>query len=601
LSASYSNDKLKHIDTTPMKRCPQCNRVEADDNLAFCRADGVALINVSGSVSGDVATTKFGSGSESSEIQTSLLPHTSTTPEINRNTGPTTVLTPGQTQATTRDLAKPKRRVFASAALGLLLVVVLGLGYLYWFYWARAKNSDAPIESIAVLPFQNKNSDTDSEYLSDGLAESLIFRLSQLPGLKVSPTSSVMRYKGKEPEVERIAKELGVEAVMTGRFVKRGNNLNITVELVDVKNNKSLWGEHYERKVSDLLTTQREMATVIAQKLQLKLAGNESRGITKRYTDNNEAYQLYLKGRFHFYKRSKDDLERSIDLFKQAIRLDPDFALAHVGLAESYGVIPSFPFASANEMMPQAKAAAARALELDPDLPEAHAVAGMIAATYDWDWTRAEREFKKSLELDPNIANTHYRYAWVYLSPVGRHEDAISEMKRAMELEPLSLQQGANFAAVYMYARQFDLAVEQAKKTYELDPGQIGAQSWLQYTYNAKGMYAESLSMSEKISRSDYVFFGQRGIALAKAGRRQEAEEVLKSWRELAKTRYVMAYWMAAVYAALGNKDAAFAELEKSYQQREWFFPRLKTDPFMDPLRTDPRFADLEKRIGLPQ
>ena len=534
----------------------------------------------------------------SSEIETSLLPHTSTTPEIARNTGPTTALPVPQTQAT-RDLVKPKRRAFALAAVGVVLVVVLGLSYFYWFN--RAKNSDPPIESIAVLPFQNKNSDTDSEYLSDGLAESLIFRLSQLPGLKVIPTSSVMRYKGKEPEVEKIANELGVDAVMTGRFVKRGDNLNITVELVDVKNNRSLWGEHYERKVSDLLTTQREMATAIAQKLQLKLAGNESRGITKKYTNNNEAYQLYLKGRFHFYKRSQNDLERSIGIFQQATKLDPTFALAYVGLAESYGVIPSFPYASANEMMPHAKAAVAKALELDPDLPEAHAVAGMIAATYDWDWAKAEREFKKSLELDANIANTHYRYAWVYLSPMGRHEEAIAEMKRAMELEPLSLQQGANFAAVYLYARQFDLALEQAKKTYELDPGQIGAQSWLQYAYNAKGMYAESLSMSEKISRSDYVFFGQRGYALAKTGRRQEAEEVLKSWRELAKTRYVMSYWIAVVYAALGNKDAAFAELEKSYQQREWFVPRLKTDPFMDPLRSDPRFEDLVKRIGYPQ
>lgn len=580
-----------------MKRCPQCNRVETDDTLAFCRTDGVALITISGSVSGDAATAKFGSGTMSSETETNVS-HASTNPEINRRTAPTTVLPKQRGQKTRRELSKPTLRNAIIATGAFIGVALIAGGY---FYWSRAKSSAAPIESIAVLPFQNKNSDTDSEYLSDGLAESLIFRLSQLPGLKVSPTSSVMRYKGQEPEVEKIAKELGVEAVMTGRFVKRGDSLNITVELVDVKNDKSLWGEHYERKISDLLTTQREMATAIAQKLQLKLAGNESRGITKRYTDNNEAYQLYLKGRFHFSKRSKNDLERSIDIFQEAIKLDPNFALAYVGLAESYGVIPSFSFASANEMMPHAKAAVTKALELDPELPEAHAIAGMIAATYDWDWAKAEREFKKSLELDGNIANTHYRYAWVYLSPMGRHDEAIAEMKRAMELEPLSLQQGANFAAVYLYARQFDLAVEQAKKTYELDPGQIGAQSWLQYSYNAKGMYAETLSMSDKISRSDYTFFAQKGYALAKAGRRKQAEELLKTWRESAKTRYVMAYWLAAIYAALGNKDAAFAELEKSYQQREWFLPRLKTDPFMDPLRTDPRFANLVKRIGLPQ
>lgn len=492
-----------------------------------------------------------------------------------------------------------KHKLVAAAVLVAVLILALGIGY--WFLKDRSSVAGNAISSIAVLPFENRSADADTDYLSDGLAESLIFRLSQLPGLKVSPTSSVMRYKGKETDVEKIANELGVDAVMTGRFVKRGDNLNITVELVDVKNNKSLWGEHYERKVSDLLTTQREMAIAIAQKLQLKLGGTESRGITKRYTDNNEAYQLYLKGRFHFYKRSKDDLQRSIEVFQQAIKLDPNFALAYVGLAESYGVIPSFPYASPSEMMPLAKTAVAKALELDPDLPEAHAVAGMIAASYDWDWAKSEREFKKSLELDSNIANTHYRYAWVCLSPMGRHDEAIAEMKRAMDLEPLSVQQGANFAAVYLYARNFDLAVEQAKKTYELDPTQIGAQSWLQHSYNAKGMYAEALALSETISRSDYLFLQHRGYALAKLGRRQEAEEIIKAWKELEKSRYVMAYWMAVLHAALGNKDAAFAELEKSLKQRDWFLTRLKTDPFMDPLRDDPRFTALLKQLNFPE
>ena len=495
------------------------------------------------------------------------------------------------------ELKKHKRGIVA----GILAVLIVALGIGYWLRKDRGSVVAESISSIAVLPFENRSADADTDYLSDGLAESLIFRLSQLPGLKVSPTSSVMRYKGKETDVARIANELAVDAVMTGRFSKRGDNLNITVELVDVKNNKSLWGEQYERKVSDLLSTQREMAVAIVQRLQLKLAGTESRGLTKRYTDNNEAYQLYLKGRFHFYKRSKDDLERSIELFKQAIKLDPNFALAHVGLAESYGVIPSFPYASPSEMMPQAKAAVAKALELDPDLPEAHAVAGMYAAAYDWDWAKAELEFKKSLELDPNIANTHYRYAWVCLSPIGRHDEAIAEMKRAMELEPLSVQQGANFAAVYLYARKFDLAVEQAKKTYELDPTQIGAQSWLQHSYNAKGMYTEALALSERISRSDYLFLHHKGYALAKLGRRQEAEETIKAWKEVEKTRYVMAYWVAVIHAALGNKDDAFAELEKSFRHRDWFLTRLKTDPFMDSLRDDPRFNDLVRRLNMPQ
>ena len=495
-------------------------------------------------------------------------------------------------------IRKHKRSV--GVTLAILLVVISGAGYWFFKYRGSTGGNEA-INSIAVLPFQNKSDDADTDYLSDGLAESLIFRLSQIPGLKVSPTSSVMRYKGKDTDVAKTANELGVDAVMTGRLVKRGDNLNITVELVDIRNNKSLWGEQYERKMSDLLATQREIAAAITQKLQLKLAGNDTKGINKRYTDNNEAYQLYLKGRFYFARRTDEDIRRSIELFQQAIKLDPKFALAYVGVAESYNVMPSYPYMSPNEANPFAKAAVAKALEIDPDLPEAHTVAGMIAATYDWDWVKAEREFKRSLELDANLAITHYRYAWVYLSPLGRHDEAIAEMKRAMELEPLSLVQGANFAAVYLYARQFDKALDQARKTYDLDPNLVTSQNWMCHSLDVNGMYAESLAISEKAALSNRSLEAALGYAYAKGGRRQEAEAVLKQWKEIEKTKYVSNYWMAVVHVALGEKDAAFAELEKAYQAHDWFLQRLKVDPFMDSLRNDPRFADLVKRVGLPQ
>ena len=496
-------------------------------------------------------------------------------------------------------IRKHKRSV--GVTLAILLVVISGAGYWFFKYRGSASGGNEAINSIAVLPFQNKSDDADTDYLSDGLAESLIFRLSQIPGLKVSPTSSVMRYKGKDTDVAKTANELGVDAVMTGRLVKRGDNLNITVELVDIRNNKSLWGEQYERKMSDLLATQREIAAAITQKLQLKLAGNDTKGINKRYTDNNEAYQLYLKGRFYFARRTDEDIRRSIELFQQAIKLDPKFALAYVGVAESYNVMPSYPYMSPNEANPFAKAAVAKALEIDPDLPEAHTVAGMIAATYDWDWVKAEREFKRSLELDANLAITHYRYAWVYLSPLGRHDEAIAEMKRAMELEPLSLVQGANFAAVYLYARQFDKALDQARKTYDLDPNLVTSQNWMCHSLDVNGMYAESLAISEKAALSNRSLEAALGYAYAKGGRRQEAEAVLKQWKEIEKTKYVSNYWMAVVHVALGEKDAAFAELEKAYQAHDWFLQRLKVDPFMDSLRNDPRFADLVKRVGLPQ
>src|SRR6266700_5761318 len=425
-----------------MKTCPACKRVEADDTLAFCRADGTALISDSGPVRAEIGTVKFGSAPVTSETETSILPPTVTDADMSRPTAPTTVLDRQQTIGKTHGLSKTKWR--KATVLILVATVIAAIAGLAYYYYAHKNN--AAINSIAVLPFQNKSAAADTEYLSDGLAESLIYRLSQLPNLKVSPTSSVIRYKGKDTDVAKIASELGVDAVMTGRLVKRGDNLNITVELVDTKNNKSLWGEQYERKMSELLATQREIAATIAQKLQLRLAGTETKGITKKYTDNNDAYQLYLKGRFYFARRSDADIRRSIDLFQQALKLDPNFALAYVGVGESWAVMPSYPYMESKDAMPLAKAAIAKDLEIDPDLPEAHTVAGMIAATYDWDWAKSESEFKRSLELDPNLAITHYRYAWTFLSPMGRHDEAVAEMKIAMEKEPLYLIQGANFA-----------------------------------------------------------------------------------------------------------------------------------------------------------
>jgi TolB-like protein len=485
----------------------------------------------------------------------------------------------------------------------LALVLISGVGFIGYRYF---RSSSAAVKSIAVLPFQNRSDDADTDYLSDGLAESLIFRLSQLPGLKVSPTSSVMRYKGKDADPEKIAAELGVDAVMSGRLIKRGDNLGITVELVDARDNKVMWGEQYDRKLADLLATQREIAATIVQKLQLTLSGSETKGITKQYTNNNEAYQLWMKGRFHFARRTKEELEKSIEAFRQAVALDPNFALAFSGMAESYAVMPSFPYASPAECIPKAKAAVQRALEIDPDLPEAHTVSGVIAAGYDWDWAKADGEFKRALELDPNLTITHYRNGWMFLSPLGRHDEAIAEMKLAMEKEPLSLIQGANFAAVLMYARRFDDALEQAKKTYNLDPTFVGGESWLCHAYNAHGDYEETLALATKTMQVNSAiptspFNGDLVVAYSKTGRRKEAQAVLDKWKQKAQTEYVSNYWFAIGYAAYGDKDAAFAELEKAYQNHDWFMQRIKVDPMMDPLRDDPRFDAMVKRLKFPE
>jgi TolB-like protein/Tfp pilus assembly protein PilF len=494
-----------------------------------------------------------------------------------------------------KDALRPSR-TWMIAIVGLIIIGAFGSGLYSYFERAASKGQ---ISSVAVLPFENRSDDADTEYLSDGLSESLVFRLTQLPGLKVSPTSSVMRYKGKEDDISKIASDLGVDAVMTGRLIKRGDNLNITVELVVARNNKSLWGEQYERKMSDLLALQRDITTTIIQKLQLKLTGNE-KGITKKYTDSNEAYQLYLNARFHFARRTKEDIYKSIDLYQQAVDLDPNFALAYSALAESWSVIPSYPYASPSECYPKAKAAAAKALEIDPDLPEAHTVAGMIAATYDWDWATANREFQRSLELDPNLALTHYRYAWTYLSPLGRHDEAVAEMRKAMELEPLSLMQGANFAGVLMYARRYDEAIAQAQKTLDLDPQFFGGKSWLCHSYVAAGKYAEALAIAEPTLASENPFLSDAGLAYARSGQREKAIAIVNRWKEAEQRRYTMNYLVATLYGALGDKDAAFAELEKAYQNHDWFLQRIKVDPIMDSLRDDPRFDAMVKKLNFP-
>ena len=570
--------------------------------MMFCLDDGAELLY--GPASMDEPATAI--LSEPGAIATGFRGDEGQTAAFINTTEQTAILRTGSEAGPQKSLGETTEKPSFSAnraakpLIAAVLTAAILFGGFFGYRYFNSTNSQQ-INSIAVLPFENRSGTADTDYLSDGIAESLIFRLSQLPDLKVSPVSSVIRYKGREFDAKKIAAELGVGAVMSGRLTQRGDNLTISVELIDAVNNKILWGEQYDRKLSDLLATQREIAATITQKLQLKLSGDE-KGLTKKYTSSSEAYQLWLKGRFHFARRTEDDMNKSIELFNQAVKIDPNFALAYVGIAESYSTIPSYPYASPEECAPKAKNAIAKALEIDPDLPEAHTVAGMIAAAHDWDYPKAEREFKRSLELDPNLAITHYRYAWVYLSPLGRHDEAIAEMKKAMELEPLSVQQGANYAAVLMYAGRFDEALEQAKKTNELDPTHIGAVVWLAHTYNAKGLYDESLAVSNKTGLSaSYQPRAQRGISYALAGQREEALRIVNEWKEAEKSGYVMIYWLAATYALLGDKDAAFAELEKSYQNRDWFLQRLKTDPFMEPLRTDPRYKGMLKRLNLPE
>jgi tetratricopeptide (TPR) repeat protein len=356
--------------------------------------------------------------------------------------------------------------------------------------------------------------------------------------------------------------------------------------------------------MSDLLTTQREIAIAIADKLQLKLVGDQARGITKKYTNSNEAYQLYMKARYHAAKRTKPSMLQGVEYYRQAIALDPSFALAYARIAEVYLNMPAYPYMSPSEAIPEGKKAAEKALELDPDLSEAHTYMGFYLVVCAWSWTEAEREFSRAIELDPNSADAHLRYGQIYLGPTGRYEEAIKEFRRVLELEPLNINAGNNFAGIYTYAGQNELAVEQARKTYDLEPGYPLASYYLGLAYDAAGKYSEAIALSEKVLQEDPT--NQKmlrivGYAYAMSGRRVDAERIIKKFTEIGRRDYVGSYWVANIYAALGDNDKAFAELEKAYVNRDWELHRLKADALMAPLRNDPRYAAMLRRLKLSE
>jgi len=508
------------------------------------------------------------------------------------------------TSSSSLEYAVTKARSHKLATAIIALVVVGMMSAAGYFAFVSRPGSTKQISSIAVLPFENKSGNADSDYLSDGVAESLIYKLSQLPDLRVSPRSSVFRYKGQEIDVEKVGAELGVDAVMSGRMVQRGDNFTISVDLVDVRNKKTIWGEQYERKMSDLLATQKEIATTITEKLQLKLSGESAQKLAKKYTDNNEAYEVFLRGQFHYAKRTKDGLLQSIEFYEQAIKLDPNFALAYVGMARSYNVMPSFAFMSPKEAMPRAKSAAERALQIDPNLAEAHGALANALALFDWDWAEAEREFKRATALDPNVAEIHNRYGRSYLMPSGRFDEAIAELKRAGELEPISPSIGANLVVIYLRARKNDLALAHAKKMSSLDPNHPAVRSWLSWAYNANGLYAETIALNEKVLQldpGDQDALNAIGFAYVKAGRRRDAEAVISKLNDIAKSQYVSHYNMAGIYGVLGEHEKAIAELEKAFDDRDRLCVEAKYDFLMDPVREDPRFVSLLKGLNLPK
>jgi TolB-like protein/Flp pilus assembly protein TadD len=450
-----------------------------------------------------------------------------------------------------------------------------------------------------VLPFTNLSSDPNTEYLSEGLTESLINNLSQSHNLKVMSRNSVFKYKGQEANAKAVGRELGVHGVLTGRIVQRGETISISIDLIDTRDDTQVWGEQYNRRMADLSMLQEEIARQVSERLQLRLSGEDQKRVTRRYTDNAEAYKLYLKGRFYWNKRTEDGLNKGVVYLNEAIEKDPGYALAYAGLADCYALLYEYSATPSKDLYPKAKAAALRALSLDDSLAEAHTSLA-AAYEYEWNWSAAEKQYEKAIELNPNYETAHQWYA-AFLISRKRFDEAIREARRAVELDPLSIIINTALGRALHSARRYDEAIEQLRKTLDMDTNFAEAHFHLGLAYEGKGAYDDAIRELER----SVELFGDKtmkawvGRVYALSGRKSEALKVLAEMTELSKHEHVAPYPMATLYASLGEKERAFEWLEKVYQERSYYVVFLNIDPVLDSLRSDPRFSDLLRRIGL--
>ncbi len=463
------------------------------------------------------------------------------------------------------------------------------------------RSSGHAIDSLAILPLANDGDDAEMEYLGDGITESIINSLTQLPQLRVIPRSTVFRYKGRKVDPEEIGRELGVRAVLTGRIMQHGDSLIVKTELVDVGRHTQLWGEQYRRPFTDIFALQDDISQEISGKLRLQLSGEERQKLVKHYTDNTEAYHLYLKGRYYVHKRTPDWIKKGVECFLQAIDLDPNYALAYAGLAEAYGFLASSTGGQPpREAYPKAKAAATKALELDEALGEAHCTLGFFRLLYDWDFAAAEKEFRRAIELSPNFANAWDGFGF-YFKATGQSEASIRACQRAQELDPLSLFITLSLAWAYYFARQYDRAMEQGGKALDMDPN-FGFAYWHRgMAYIQQKKFSDAITALRKaisLSGPATTFISYLGYANARLGKSREARQMIAQLERVSKRQYVSSYFIAMIYLGLGDLDRTFEWLEKAYEERSGFMAFINVEPMLDALRGDPRFKMLIEKIG---
>jgi serine/threonine protein kinase/Flp pilus assembly protein TadD len=485
-----------------------------------------------------------------------------------------------------------------SIAVAVLLVVA---GIAAYFYFHSA--SSGTINSVAVLPFINVSKDQNTEYLSDGISESLINHLSQLPQLKVIARSSTFMYKGKEVDPQEAARALGVQAIVTGHVLQRGDDLQISVELVRASDKTQMWGEQYNRKAADLQTVQSEIARTISDKLRLRLSGAQEEQLARRATVNPQAYQLYLNGLFYARKGGLENQKKGLDYYQQAVTLDPNFALAYAMMVPLYSnlyIVTTSGELTAKEARSKSKDVAQKALDLDDTLAEAHAAMG-LAKQWEWDWSGCESELKRALELNPNLAGARNNYGNL-LSVLGRSAESLEQYRRAQELDPLrAFVFKSNAVGTLLRARRYDEAIKMAQEVTNVEPNFPNAHAWLGELYAATGNYAESIKEFQRTVDIDGPIptnLCYMGYAYGLAGRRDDALAILNKLKTTDK--YVSPTDLSIVYIGLGDKEGAFQTLERAYNERDPELRALKTEPYFDPLRSDSRFADLIKRVGFP-
>jgi len=488
----------------------------------------------------------------------------------------------------------------------IYVVIIAGAISIGLFFLGRYTSSkqnagtELPGKSIAVLPFDNLSRDPDNAYFAEGVQDEILTRLAKVADLKVISRTSTQKYKSAPDNLRDIAKQLGVSNILEGSVQRAADQVRVTVQLINATTDAHLWAESYDRALTDIFTVESEIAKTIADTLRAKLTGSEERMMSKKPTANPEAYELYLKGRFFWNKRTGVDLRKSIDYFDQAVAKDPSYALAYAGLADAYVLLSGFGAASPKDSLPEAKAAAEKGLELDGTLGEAHASLAQALLAYDFNFAGANREFRRAIELNPNYATAHHWYGESVLTPLGQFEDGVAELKRALQLDPLSVIINADVGTVLTSARRYDEAIEQLRKTLEMDPSFYYAHYNLGEALEMKGLTEDAVAEYQKATalNDDPVPQALLGHLYAKLGRKDEARRILQRLRDSPKERYVTPYLFAMIHLGLGEKDRAIDFLEKTYEDRDGYsIAFIKVDPFLDPLHGDPRFEALVQKV----